>query len=79
VTDHALYEGSLGNFTSHVPVSCSVAGSSLSFTPQVGHRYFLVVTIDAVAEGSYGVLPDGTERPRRAAACRPQQSIVSCP
>ena len=77
-TDHAIYEGSLGNFTSHVPVTCSTApGHSWNFTPAAGNRYFLLVPINATREGSYGLGPGGAERPVSGLACRPQ--LVACP
>jgi hypothetical protein len=74
-----LYEGMLGNFTSHLPVMCGIAATDWTFTPQAGSRYFLVVPHDGVAEGSYGLLGNGTERPPSAAACRPEQRIEACP
>ncbi len=77
-TDHAIYEGTLGNFTSHVPVTCTTApGHSWNFTPQAGNRYFLLVPINATREGSYGAGVGGAERPISAAACAPQ--LVACP
>ncbi len=78
-SDYAIYEGTLGNFTSHVPVTCATAPAhSWNFTPAPGNRYFLLVPINAVREGSYGLKAGGVERPVSASACKPQ-SIVSCP
>jgi hypothetical protein len=77
-TDHAIYEGTLGSFTSHVPVTCSTApGHSWNFTPQAGNRYFLLVPINATREGSYGLGAGGAERPVSASACKPQ--LMACP
>jgi hypothetical protein len=77
-TDHAIYEGTLGNFTSHVPVACSTSPAhSWNFTPQAGNRYFLLVPINATREGSYGLGAGGAERPVSGLACLPQ--LVACP
>jgi len=77
-TDHAIYEGAPGNFTSHVPITCSTAPApSWNFTPQPGNRYFLLVPINATREGSYGLGAGGAERPVSGLACRPQ--LVACP
>ena len=77
-TDHAIYEGTLGSFTSHVPVTCSTNnGHTWNFTPLAGNRYFLLVPINASKEGSYGLSGAGIERPVSAAACKPQ--LVACP
>ena len=77
--DYALYEGTLGNFTSHVPVTCSSApGSSWNFTPAAGNRYFLLVPVNATREGSYGLGAGGAERPASASACKPQ-AVAACP
>ncbi len=62
---YEIYEGTLGNFTSHGPVTrTNDAGHSWNFTPQAGNRYFLVVPGNATYEGSYGKRGDGTERPQ---------------
>ena len=75
----ALYEGTLGNFTSHVPVACYVAGSTWDFTPQAGNRYFLLAPVNWVAEGSHGLDGDGNERPRGTVSCQAQQQVAACP
>ncbi|MEM7247768.1 MAG: sulfatase-like hydrolase/transferase [Acidobacteriota bacterium] len=72
-TDHALYEGALGDFTSHVPAACSTGGAqTFDLTPDTGSRYYLVVPATDAAEGSYGLRSDGSARPASATACRPQ-------
>jgi len=77
--DYAIYEGTLGSFTSHVPVTCSTApGHSWNFTPAAGNRYFLLVPVNSAREGSYGLGAGGAERPASASACKPQQ-IAACP
>jgi hypothetical protein len=75
--DYAVYEGTLGSFTSHAQRTCSTGGArAYTLTPNAGNRYFLVVPLRADREGSYGsgVLP---ERPPAASACRPQ-AIAAC-
>jgi len=79
----AVYEGVLGDWTSHVPLSCG-ALSPATFSEPAGDAYFLVVpqmynSIPPDVEGSYGLLRDGSERPRGTQTCIPQQGIVECP
>ena len=73
----------LGDWTSHVPLSCG-ALSPATFSEPAGDAYFLVVpqmynSIPPDVEGSYGLLRDGSERPRGTQTCIPQQGIVECP
>jgi hypothetical protein len=78
--DYAIYEGSLGVFTDHQPVSCSTdGGRSYTFVTSPGDRYYLVVPQSrfepamTLSEGSYGKRSDGSERPQNAVtACRYQ-------
>jgi hypothetical protein len=76
--NYEVYEGQLGNFTSHVPVTCATGGLSASFAPAAGNRYYLVVPTNGASEGSYGKNKAGVERPASAAQCVPQ-TIGSCP
>lgn len=71
--DYEIYEGAIGDFTSHAPRTCTTAGAtSATVTPAAGNRYFLVVPRDPFSEGSYGRRGNGSERPQSTAACRPQ-------
>jgi hypothetical protein len=79
----AVYEGVLGDWTSHVPRTCA-AVSPATFSEPAGNAYYLVVPemvnfYPPDVEGSYGLLRDGSERPQSAQACFPQQVIVACP
>lgn len=75
---YAIYEGALGDFTSHLPIACDTAPShSWNFTPGAGNRYFLVVPVSGNYEGSYGLRSNGIERTVSAAACAPQ--LLACP
>ncbi|HXH28273.1 MAG TPA: calcium-binding EGF-like domain-containing protein [Candidatus Polarisedimenticolia bacterium] len=77
-TDYAVYEGVLGDFTSHQPRFCGTGGATtLSFLPQSDIAYFLVVPLNWVREGSYGLMSGNLERPPSAAACLPQL-IAAC-
>ena len=79
-SDYEVYEGVLGNFTSHVPRACSTAGfQSHHLMPSDGNRYYLVVPRNAQREGSYGSRSDGSERLPSASACLPQAVTSSCP
>jgi hypothetical protein len=77
-TRYNTYEGAIGNWTSHVPVNCGLAGTADSFPPSAGDRYYLVVPDNATTEGSYGKNKAGVERPASTAACLPQ-SVGTCP
>ncbi|MGD8376373.1 MAG: M12 family metallo-peptidase [Acidobacteriota bacterium] len=71
--DYAIYEGALGDFTSHTPRTCST-GDVLTetLTPASGSAYYLVVPRSASREGGYGFDGDGLSRPPSPAACAPQ-------
>jgi formate-dependent nitrite reductase cytochrome c552 subunit len=72
-TDFAIYEGTLGDFTSHAPRLCSTGGStSAILQPPAGATYYLVLPHNTIWEGSHGYRSDGTERPRGASVCLPQ-------
>ena len=82
-TDYVVYEGSIGDWTSHVPVadpSCTTNGAtSATITPEPGDRYYLVVPLsDTGFEGGYGSRSDGTLRQPSLQACE-VQSIGLCP
>ena len=77
--DYEVYEGTLGDFTSHDELTCSTAGlTTLTFSPAGGNTYYLVVPRSAYGEGSYGSRSDGSERPQGISACL-SQALASCP
>jgi hypothetical protein len=78
--DSAVLEGTLGDFGSHTPVTCSVSGRALkhTLTPAAGDRYFLVLPVNATAEGSYGRNSEGTEIVAALAPCRISRSFGGC-
>ncbi len=72
-TDYAIYEGTLGDFTSHTSLFCSTGGATTTtVTPLIGGTYYLVVPHNATREGSYGTSTAG-ERPEGGDGCLPQQ------
>ena len=76
--DYAVYQGTLGDFTSHVPLVCTTNGQKFHvFTPGPGNLYYLVVPKSSNAEGSYGTNSQNIERSPSASACAPQ-SIDPC-
>jgi hypothetical protein len=76
--DYEIYEGQLGNFTSHVPYSCTTEGAtSIDIGVSPGNRYYLVVPVRDGFEGSYGTNSAGVELAPSALACTPQ-TISSC-
>ena len=77
-TDYTVYEGVLGDFTSHVPRLCSTGGATTAtFTSPAGSAYYLVAPRNPSREGSLGTDGDGAERPASLAACLPR-AIGSC-
>jgi hypothetical protein len=73
-SDYAIYEGTIGDFTSHAPRICSTGGAtSWTLSPPSGSVYYIIVPLNESAEGSYGITSSGTERPAGFPACRPQQ------
>jgi hypothetical protein len=76
-----VYEGHLGDFSSHVPKTCnsfSFAGDDYVLSPNPESSYYLVVVHDGPREGSYGTDGGGNERPPSQTACRPPE-IADCP
>jgi len=72
--DYVIYEGTLGDFTSHEPRYCTTSGATTkTFTPLAGDTYYLIVPTNGTREGSLGRRSDGTERPPGVSACLPQQ------
>jgi collagen type I/II/III/V/XI/XXIV/XXVII alpha len=76
--DYTVYEGILGDFTSHVSRVCSTGGAtSLTIAPSGVGSYYLVVPRNADVEGSYGTDSSETERPPATSPCL-AQSIATC-
>jgi hypothetical protein len=76
-SDYAVYEGTLGSFTDHVPLFCSTSGATAAtIVPGGGNTYYLVVPHGGAAEGSYGTASDSLERPPSVAACLPRAMVV---
>jgi hypothetical protein len=72
-TEYGVYEGALGSYASHLPVTCMTGGATNhSFVPSGGHRFYVVVPSNGSFEGSYGLSSAGAERAASAAACEPQ-------
>jgi hypothetical protein len=80
--DYAIYEGDIGDFTSHEFLTCSTGHSTQANVPLAeGNSYYLVVPQSSLGpnEGSYGRRSDGEERPQASASCETAQQIVACP
>jgi hypothetical protein len=69
--DYSIYEGAIGDFSSHGPKACTTGGATThSYVPSEGDRYFLVVPHNSIFDGSFGTRSDG--QPRHALSfCRP--------
>lgn len=79
--DYAIYEGTLGDFTSHSMKDCSDDGTPLAeeITPAAGNTYYLVVPMTLSHEGVYGLSSDGRPRPAATLTCRSGHAIAACP
>jgi hypothetical protein len=76
--DYAIYQGTIGTFTSHASKFCSTQGLlSKTFSMDPGNLYYLVTALTAEREGSYGQATSG-ERPAAASPCKPQL-LGACP
>ncbi len=76
--DYAVYRGTLGDFDSHAPVTCSSGGSTRwTVSGDDGDRYYLVVPRTIDSEGSYGRDGFAVERTPSPSACFPQV-IAAC-
>ena len=78
-TDFGVYEGTLGNFVSHAPVTCTTGGTTTStFSPTAGDTYYLVAPQSPHFEGSHGLRNSGFERLLGSSTCLPQV-LAGCP
>ena len=78
-TDYEVYEGTLGSFSSHSPLTCGTLGATTwTLTPSSGNNYYLVVPTNGSREGSYGLDSGSTERGQGVSACLTQQAST-CP
>lgn len=76
--DYGVYEGTLGDFASHMPLNCSTEGLTEAVAqPESGNRYFIVVPRNGTTEGSYGADSAGVQRAASTAACV-AQDMVDC-
>ncbi len=79
-SDYAVYEGTLGDWTGHMPVMCTTGGAvSTSVTPASGSVYYLIAPQNTTVEGSYGTDSEGFERTTSLAACMAAQDTTTCP
>lgn len=77
-TDYAIYQGSIGDFTSHAPLACSTDGATTANVEStVESAYYLVVPRNEDVEGSYGTANPGGPRSAGQSVCRPQE-VHSC-
>jgi uncharacterized repeat protein (TIGR01451 family) len=76
--EYEIYEGNLGDFSTHEPVTCNTGGTTFLHPIPVGRKYYLVVPANLSYEGSYGVDSSLDERPLGPSACLPR-AVASCP
>lgn len=78
--DYGVYEGTIGNWTDHQPVTglCMAGGLTASFTPGTGSHYYLIVPTNGPVEGSYGQDSTSAQRPASTSPCT-VQVLGSCP
>ncbi len=79
-TDYIIYEGQLGDFTSHSSVTCSTGNvTTYTLTPGFDNAYYIAVARNHDWEGSSGKDGDGDERPQALAPCAPQDAGLCLP
>jgi len=79
-TDYEIYEGQIGDFTTHSIKLCSTGGATGAIVfPDADDSYYLVVPRNATGEGSYGVASGNIERPAATAPCLVQQAGACSP
>ncbi|UCF66646.1 MAG: hypothetical protein JSV80_12750 [Acidobacteriota bacterium] len=79
-SDYGVFEGTIGDFASHLPVVCSTGGATQQVVdPGAGQRFYLVVANNAMFEGSHGTDSSGKQRAPSADPCRTQQNVRACP
>jgi hypothetical protein len=75
--DYAVYEGTIGNFTSYTPRQCSTGGqTTATLTPGAPSTFYLIVPTNGTNEGSYGVKSGGVQRSPSGSACHPQNAAA---
>ena len=68
--DYAVYEGSIGNFSSHAAALCGTGGeTNATITAGAGDTYYLVTPVDGLREGSLGTDSEGNDRPPALVPC----------
>jgi len=79
VPRNEIYRGTLGDFATHSPVTCSTGGNTQAIVAAADpeNRYYLVVPRSPTAEGSYGSDSSGQPRDQGAEACLPRL-IAGC-
>jgi hypothetical protein len=78
-TDYTLYEGTIGNFSSHTRLTCTTSNNTTAIvTPPAGGRYYLIGTRNAGSESSLGQMSNGVDRPVGVISCAPRFSLP-CP
>jgi len=78
--DYGIYEGTMSDWTSHAPKTCSTGGATATtISAGPGNRYYLVVPQGGDGEGSYGRSSDGAQRPPALVACAATQILTPCP
>ena len=78
-TDYSVYEGAIGNFSSHSRLTCTTSSNTTAIiAPAAGGRYFLIGARNATSESSLGLMSNGAERPVGVISCAPRFSL-QCP
>jgi hypothetical protein len=82
-TNIGIYQGTIGSYYSHDKIDCIDDGNdNQEIVPgaagSTSSNYYLVVARTETEEGSYGTNSGGTERPRGATFCVPNQNTGPC-
>jgi hypothetical protein len=82
--NYGVFEGRIGSWYSHAAITCTDTDGLLNsepIVPAAGDSYYVVVPLDE-AEGSYGEIAPGVQRPRALNVgdrCLPAQTLTACP
>jgi hypothetical protein len=76
-TDYEIYQGTIGDFTSHTPRTCTTGGATTAtLTAGSDAAYFIVVPRNNTREGSHGYRSDGFPRlPGPSVCLQPETGV----
>ncbi len=79
ITGYGLYRGTLP-FTSynHESIACNLTSTTTSTAQQSGSNYYLIVPMNEIGEGSYGINTSAQQIPQGSNPCNSNQILTEC-